>query len=78
MLKVVFDPLCLLPGSPKLQERLGGTVPPERFLLLFPEETWLDTETYLMSLCEVTEELLVEASVVARRQAGKKLHEDSF
>lgn len=73
MHRIVFDPIYLLPGSPELQETFGGTVPFDRFESLFPKETWLTAETYLMSLAEVSDEQLDEFSSVAKERAAHRL-----
>jgi hypothetical protein len=58
MYSLVYDVDLLRPGCVLLQVALGGTVPNEIFLALFPPETWLVGRTPGMKTYPTTPEQL--------------------
>lgn len=69
-MRIVFSPQARRPGCAILQGALGGTVPAERFHILFPAETWLLAPTDDMAAYPVTEEQLEQLSAMARKAAS--------
>lgn len=59
---IAYDPLLLKPGNLDVQRKMGGTVPEEILLRLFPETSQVG-KTWLMTLYEVSEEELELASL---------------
>jgi len=70
MILIAFDPIYFRPGSPDVQAKLGGTIREAELRRLFPEDTWLPRETYLMTVYAASPEDLERASAKVREEAS--------
>ena len=68
---IVFSPSSRRPGCVLLQAAFGGTLPNDRFLDLFPPETWLVAPTDDMNAYPATDAQLEQLSWMAAKAIRK-------